>query len=58
MRTKDEIETLKPSVSEKFEESLDHAQEWAASVGYTEKDVDDIIKSTRSARREKSRLTV
>ena len=31
-----------------FEQLLDEAQEWAASVGYTEEDVNDIIKSVRA----------
>lgn len=39
-----------PSMKE-FKESLDDAQEWAKSVGYTEDDVNDIIKSTRARKR-------
>ena len=31
-----------------FRSKLDEAQEWAASVGYTEEDVNDIIKSVRA----------
>jgi hypothetical protein len=38
---------LKLPSAEEFEASLDEAQEWAASVGYTEADVNDIIKSAR-----------
>ena len=30
-----------------IEKSLDEAQKWAASVGYEENDVNDIIKSVR-----------
>ena len=37
--------------AEEFEASLDEAQKWAASVGYTENDVNDIIKSTRKKNR-------
>lgn len=33
--------------ADKFENSLKEIQEWAASVGYKEDDVDDIIKSIR-----------
>ena len=33
--------------AEEFEASLDEAQKWAASVGYKENDVDDIVKSVR-----------
>ena len=35
-----------PTVDE-FRSKLDEAQEWAASVGYTEEDVDNIVKSFR-----------
>ena len=35
-----------------FEKLLDEAQEWAASVGYQESDVDDIIKSVRRKKRQ------
>ena len=45
------LKTLKLPSAEEFEESLDEAQKWAASVGYTESDVDDIIKSTRRKKR-------
>jgi len=37
----------KPPAAEEFEASLNHAQEWALSVGYAEGDVDGIIKSVR-----------
>ena len=43
--------TLKLPSAEEFEASLEEAQKWAASVGYTENDVDDIIKSTRKKNR-------
>ncbi len=45
---------LKPITipSEKdFAERLDEAREWAASVGYQESDVDDIIKEVRRKKR-------
>lgn len=45
------LKTLKLPSVEEFEESLDEAQKWAASVGYTESDVNDIIKSTRRKKR-------
>ena len=35
-----------------FEKLLDEAQDWAASVGYQESDVDDIIKSVRRKKRQ------
>ena len=41
------LKTLKLPTTEEFEASLDEAQKWAASVGYEESDVDDIIKSAR-----------
>jgi AbrB family looped-hinge helix DNA binding protein len=34
-----------------FEQLLDEAQEWAASVGYQESEVNDIIKSVRRKKR-------
>lgn len=45
------LKTLKLPSAEEFETSLDEAQKWAASVGYTENDVNDIIKSTRKKNR-------
>lgn len=45
------LKTLKLPSAEEFEASLDEAQKWAASVGYSESDVDDIIKSVRRKRR-------
>ena len=45
------LKTLKlPSVTE-FEAALSEAQEWAASAGYREEDVNDIIKSVRKNKR-------
>ena len=41
------LKTLKLPTSAEFEASLDEAQKWAASVGYSEDDVDDIIKTVR-----------
>ena len=41
------LKALKLPTAEEFEASLDEAQKWAASVGYEESDVDDIIKSAR-----------
>ncbi len=45
------LKTLKLPSAEAFEASLDEAQKWAASVGYKESDVDDLIQSTRRKKR-------
>ncbi len=45
------LKTLKLPSAEEFEASLDEAQKWAATVGYTENDVNDIIKSSRRKKR-------
>ena len=45
------LKTLRLPTAEDFKESLDEAQQWAASVGYTEDDVDDIIQSVRNNRK-------
>lgn len=45
------LKTLKLPTAEEFEASLNEAQKWAASVGYKEEDVDDIIKSVRNKKR-------
>lgn len=41
------LKTLKLPSAEEFKVSLDEAQKWALSVGYTENDVNDIVKSVR-----------
>lgn len=41
------LKTLKLPTPEEFETSLDKAQAWAASAGYKESDVDDIVKSVK-----------
>lgn len=41
------LKVLKLPTAEDFKASLDAAQDWAASVGYEESDVDDIIQSVR-----------
>jgi hypothetical protein len=41
------LKAIKLPTVEEFEASLDEAQKWAASVGYEESDVNDIIKSVR-----------
>lgn len=46
------LKTLKLPSAEEFEASMDKAQEWAASVGYEESDVNGIIKSVRRKKRE------
>lgn len=45
------LKMLKLPSAEEFEASLDEAQEWAASVGYDENDVNNIIKSVRREKR-------
>ena len=45
------LKALKLPSAEDFEASLSEAQEWAASVGYTEDDVNDIIKSVRRSKK-------
>ena len=42
------LKALKLPTIEEFEKSMDEAQSWAASVGYEEQDVNDIIKSVRA----------
>lgn len=46
----DDVIMLKPiriPTVEDFMKSMDEAQAWAASVGYQESDINDIIKKTR-----------
>ena len=45
------LKALKLPTIEEFEQSMDEAQDWAASVGYEERDVNDIIKSVRAKKR-------
>lgn len=45
------LKTLKLPSADEFEAALAEAQTWAASVGYSEDDVDDIIKSVRKNKR-------
>jgi AbrB family looped-hinge helix DNA binding protein len=45
------LKVLTLPTPEEFEASLDEAQEWAASAGYEESDVTDIIKSIRKNRK-------
>ena len=45
------LKALKLPSAEEFEASLDEVQKWAASVGYIESDVDDIIKSVRKKKK-------
>ena len=56
MYFENDVIMLKPiqlPTEEEFKAELDRAQRWAASVGYTENDVDSIIKETRSKKRRK-----
>ena len=41
------LKALKLPTAEEFEASLDEAQQWAASMGYQEEDVDAVIRSAR-----------
>ena len=41
------LKALRLPSAEEFEAAISDAQQWAASVGYTEDDVNDIIKSVR-----------
>lgn len=45
------LKTLKLPTQAEFEAALDEAQAWAASVGYKEEDVNDIIKAVRQRKR-------
>lgn len=45
------LKTLKLPSAEEFEASLDEAQKWAASVGYDESDINNIVKSARKKKR-------
>ena len=50
----DDMIILKPielPTLEQFKAQLDEAKEWAANVGYQEKDVNEIIKSVRKKKR-------
>ena len=44
------MKPLKLPTIEEFEASMDEAADWAASAGYVEADVDDIIRSVRASR--------
>ena len=45
------LKALKLPTAEKFEAELSEAQKWAASVGYEQDDVNDVIKSVRKSKR-------
>ena len=45
------LKVLKVPTEKEFSEKLDEAKAWAASVGYTEDDVNSIIKETRAKKR-------
>lgn len=44
------IKPVKMPSEEEFEKSLDEAQEWAASVGLTEDDINEVIKDVRKGK--------
>ena len=41
------LKKIKLPTVDDFKASLDEAQDWAASVGYTEDDIDDMVQSVR-----------
>ena len=45
------LKALKLPSAEEFDAAMSEAQAWAASAGYTEDDVNDIIKSVRKKKR-------
>ena len=45
------LKVMRVPTAQEFREKQDEAQAWAASVGYREEDVDEIIKSHRRSRR-------
>lgn len=45
------LKVIKLPTAAEFEASLDEAQKWAASAGYKEEDVEDIIKDVRKKKR-------
>ena len=45
------IKPVKMPSEEEFERSFDEAQEWAASVGLTEDDINEAIKDVRKGKR-------
>lgn len=46
------LKVLKLPTTDEVKASLDAAQAWAASVGYTESDINDLIKSVRKRNHE------
>lgn len=48
------LKTLKLPSAEEFDAMLSEAQQWAASVGYKEEDVTDMIKGYRREKRERA----
>ena len=45
------LKVLRMPTAEEFKAKLDEAQAWASSVGYTEAEVNDIIKAKRESKR-------
>ena len=43
------LKVIRLPSDEEFKAKLDEAQEWAASVGYKEEDVDELIKTVRAS---------
>ncbi len=46
------LKVIRIPSDDEFKSKLDEAQRWAASVGYTEDDVNDLVKSVRARKRE------
>ena len=49
------LKPIKIPTVDDFAEWLSEAQDWAASVGYEESDVDDVIKSVRERKHNENR---
>lgn len=45
------LKVLRLPTAEEFRASLDEAQAWAASMGYTQEDVEAVIRSARKKRK-------
>ena len=46
------LKVIQLPTEDDFAERLDEAQRWAASVGYAESDVDEVIRSVRKQKRQ------
>ena len=48
------LKVLRLPTEKDFEASLEEAREWAASVGYDEKDIEDVVRSVRTQKQNKT----